>query len=169
MRDVLEWARWIVAAIALVAVTPFVTFVAAGIVWPIVTRTFDDWLGEDVAECASLWRDATNSAPTLHDQHVVVRAERTVFPLDLHDPDDDEILEPRVVKAPRHGQAYGWPRVIDPGPSFAYVPEPGFVGTDSIVMDVSDGRSRSRYAVVALEVRAGREEGTEHLSMEATR
>ncbi len=168
-RHALEWLRWIGAGIALVTVAPFVTFTAGSIVWPTIRASFGGTFADGAEVCESLWHDATNTTPVVHDLHVEVSAERTVFPLHLYDPDEERILEPRLVKRARHGDVYVWPTEFGRATSLAYAPDPGFVGTDSFVFDVTDGRSRSRSAEVAIVVHEGRAAGTEYLSREATR
>ena len=98
------------------------------------------------SEPATVTFELTNAAPVANAQTVTTVHDHTkAFTLTGSDPDGDALLF-NLTAFPQHGVLNGYI------PNFEYIPEPGYVGEDSLTFVVFDGIVESEPATVTFEL-----------------
>lgn len=110
-----------------------------------------------VAMSSSLAMSSSNSPPVavadsytvVHDRQLYVDEEDGLLAND-YDLDDDEPLQVLIVTPPAHGSLET--QSMLPEGAFSYVPDTGYVGTDSFTYKLWDGLDESSVATVTIDV-----------------
>jgi hypothetical protein len=105
---------------------------------------------------ASAWATVTisvtgvNDAPTAANDVTKTKRDKAVLIDVLNndvDPDSSDVLTVTLLSGPSNGGA-----VVNPGATFTYTPNPGFLGSDSLIYQIQDTSGATSTAAVTISV-----------------